>query len=81
MPPRVCLLTQLTDELSQLFEGGAEAFVAGWDFQGVHHEGHTVDSVPEAGRLHVTRRFCANWLIRTELRTEWNKEIRVSFPL
>lgn len=29
MPPRVCLLTQLTDELSQLFEGGAEAFVAG----------------------------------------------------
>lgn len=60
----VCsFLTQITDVLSELLEGGAETFRVGQDFRGVHHKYHTVDLVIEAWPLHITHGLRPHWLI------------------
>lgn len=64
----VCpFLTQVTDVLSELLEGGAEAFRVGHDFRGVHHKGHTVDLFIQAWPLHIAHSLRAHWLIWAKL--------------
>lgn len=53
--------------LSELLEGGAEAFGVGHDFRGVHHKGHTVDLFIQAWPLHIAHSLRPHWLIWAKL--------------
>lgn len=63
--------------LSELLEGGPEAFGVGQDFRGVHHKGHTMDFVIEAWPLHIAHSLRPHWLIWAKLR-ERNEELLFS---
>ncbi len=70
-------LTQVTDVLSELLEGGAEAFGVGQYFRGIHHKHHTMNLVFKAWPLHVAHRLRPHWLIWAKL-GEGNEEIQFS---
>lgn len=54
--------------LSELLEGGAEAFGIALEFQSIQHKGHTVDLFLEARALHVANRLRqSHWVTRAEL--------------
>lgn len=53
--------------LSELHEGGSEAFGVGQDLSGVHHKGHTMDLLFEAWPLHIAHSLRPYWLIWAKL--------------
>ncbi len=67
-------VTKVSDVLSKLLEGGAEAFGVGQNFRGVHHKHHTMDLIFETWLLHKAHSPRTDRLIWAEL-GERNEEM------
>lgn len=76
VPEYICaLLTQVTDVLSQLLEGAAEAFGILQHLWGIHNKHHAVDSVSKTRCLHVAHGLWAHWLVWAELEERRNTAV------
>lgn len=75
-------LTHVTDVLSELLEGGIEAFGIGVEFWGIQHKGHTVDLFSEVRVLHVANCLRpSHWAIWAELWHTWRDPFFLSLFL